>query len=245
MNPLRVLVVDDVELARQRAVRLLGALPDVEVIGTAADGKEMIAAVAALRPAVLLLDISMPEQDGISALQAIAPAERPQVIFVTAHEQFALSAFRVNAVDYLLKPIEPELLAESLARARQRLGQSHAPAEPSGAPARYPARLTLKVDAGFRIVDVEQINWLQAVRNYVAVHLLKETLFVRSTLQAMLAQLDPQRFAYAHRSVIVNVRKVRELRPFGNGDQRMWLEDGTQLAISRTHREALLERLGR
>jgi two-component system, LytTR family, response regulator len=240
MTSLRVLVVDDVELARQKIVRLLTFNDGIEVIGTAANGMEMIDAVARLRPTLLMLDISMPEQDGISALLKIPSENRPLVIFVTAHEEFALTAFRVNAVDYLLKPIEPALLTEGLARARRRLAEGMNQSSSKVSAASPPVRITVRTDTGLRVVLLDDINWVEAVRNYVAIHLPGETLIVRSTLQRILGQLDPLVFAYAHRSAVVNVRKVRELRPFGNGDQRMWLHDGTQLSISRSCREALL-----
>jgi two-component system, LytTR family, response regulator len=240
MTSLRVLVVDDVELARQKVVRLLSVQEGIEVIGTAANGMEMLDAVARLRPTLLMLDISMPEQDGISALLKIPSENRPLVIFVTAYEEFALTAFRVNAVDYLLKPIEPALLTEGLARARRRLAEGISQSPSKASAASPPVRITVRTDTGLRVVLLDDINWVEAVRNYVAIHLPGETLIVRSTLQRILGQLDPLMFAHAHRSAVVNVRKVRELRPFGNGDQRMWLHDGTQLSISRSCREALL-----
>jgi two-component system LytT family response regulator len=245
MSRLRVLVADDVELARQKVIRLLSAQEGVEVVGTATNGPEMIDAVARLRPTLLMLDISMPEQDGISALLEIPSEDRPLVIFLTAHEEFALTAFRVNAVDYLLKPIDAELLAESLARARRRLTAGTDETLLKAPGASPPARITVRTDTGLRVVLADDINWVEAVRNYVAIHVLGETLIVRSTLQGLVARLDPRVFTYAHRSVVVNVRKVRELRPFGNGDQRMWLHDGTQLSISRSCRESLLRLLAR
>jgi two-component system LytT family response regulator len=245
MSRLRVLVADDVELARQKVIRLLSAQEGVEVVGTATNGPEMIDAVARLRPALLMLDISMPEQDGISALLEIPSEDRPLVIFLTAHEEFALTAFRVNAVDYLLKPIDAELLAASLARARRRLATGTDETLQKAPGASPPARITVRTDTGLRVVLAEDINWVEAVRNYVAIHVLGETLIVRSTLQGLVARLDPRVFTYAHRSVVVNLHKVRELRPFGNGDQRMWLHDGTQLSISRSCRESLLRLLAR
>ena len=241
---LRVLVVDDVELARSKVVRLLSAFPDVEVVGTAVDGMGLISAVRDLRPDLVFLDISMPEQDGISAFSEIPPADRPLVIFLTAHEHFALRAFRVDAIDYLLKPLDPDLLMESLQRVRRRLAKGALPA--AGVPAKgFPERLALRTDTGVRVVPVERINWVEAVRNYMAIHLTGETFIVRSTMQGLLAQLNPDQFARIHRSAIVNARTVVEIRPFGNGDQRLRLADGTELAISRGYREALLQLLAR
>lgn len=240
---LRVLIVDDVELARQKIVRALSAHADVEIVGEAANGEEMIAAVERLRPDLMFLDISMPEQDGFSALSEVPPERRPFVIFLTAYAQHALDAFRVDAVDYLLKPVDPNLLAQALQRVRRRGAQ---PLLASNAETQtYPERLALRTDSGLRVVPVDAIRWIEAIRNYLAFHCADETLIVRSTLQGVLAQLDPARFARVHRSAIVHLAAVRELRPLGNGDQRLLLHDGTAIGISRTHREALLRRLAR
>jgi two-component system LytT family response regulator len=242
---LRVLIVDDVELARQKLARSLGAHADVEVVGEAANGPEMIAAIERLRPQLVFLDVSMPEQDGFSAWRELAPEQRPLVIFLTAYAQFALDAFRVEAIDYLLKPVEAPLLAEALARARRRLAEPAAVVDSSGAPpsVEYLLRLTVRTDSGLRVLPVDAIDWIEAVRNHVAIHCGREAIIVRSTLQGIVAQIDPKRFARVHRSTVVNLRQVRELRPLSNGDQRMVLNDGTELPISRTHREAFLRLL--
>jgi two-component system, LytTR family, response regulator len=239
----RVLVVDDLELARQKLVRSLSAHPDVEVVGEAASGEEMIDAIRRLHPALLFLDVSMPEQDGFSALRELPPGQRPVVIFLTAYAQFALEAFRVDAVDYLLKPVDPTLLATALMRARRRL--KDAPTNRDGTPTSvvYPLRLTLRTDSGLRLLPVDTIDWIEAVRNHLAIHCGREVIIVRLTLQNIVTQLEPKRFARVHRSAVVNLARVRELRPVSNGDQRMVLIDGTELPISRTHREAVLRLL--
>src|SRR5690349_16332123 len=159
----------------------------------------MIAAVRALKPQLVFLDIAMPEQDGFSALAELPRAERPLVVFLTAYAQHALQAFRVEAVDYLLKPIEAELLADALARARRRLADP-APAVAAASDKRFAERLTVRTDAGLRVVDVASIRWIESIRNYVALHVAGESLIVRSTSQALLDQLDPSRFVRVHRS---------------------------------------------
>lgn len=244
-SPLRVLLVDDVELARSKLRRALAAHPDVEIVGEAADGEAMLAAVRALRPQLMFLDIAMPEQDGFSALSELPPAERPLVIFLTAYAQHALEAFRVEAVDYLLKPVEAGLLAEALARVRRRLTEPGVVAPPSSLEARFAERLTVRTDSGLRVIEVAAIRWVEAIRNYLALHLSGESVIVRATLQGLLEQLDPARFVRVHRSAIVNLAEVHELRPIGNGDQKMRLRDGSEIAISRTYREELLRRLAR
>ncbi len=244
MTPsLRVLLVDDVELARSKLRRALAAHADVEIVGEAADGEAMLAAVRALRPQLLFLDIAMPEQDGFSALSELPPAERPLVIFLTAYAQHALEAFRVEAVDYLLKPVEAGLLAEALGRVRRRLAEPGVVATPAAPAPRHAERLTVRTDSGMRVVEVATIRWVEAIRNYLALHLPGESVIVRSTLQGLLEQLDPARFVRVHRSAIVNIAEVHELRPIGNGDQKMRLRDGSEIAISRTYREDLLRRL--
>jgi two-component system, LytTR family, response regulator len=246
MTGLRVLIVDDVELARQKLVRSLSAHADVEIVGEAADGAQMIQAIHRLHPSLMFLDVSMPEQDGFSALREVVLEQRPLVIFLTAYSHFALDAFRVEAIDYLLKPVDPALLAESLARARRRLAE---PVTTDGngtrTPVDYAERLTVRTDSGLRVLPVDAIDWIEAVRNYLAIHCGREALIVRSTLHSIAAQLDPKRFARIHRSAVVNLKQVRELRPVSNGDQRMVLNDGTELPISRTHREAFLRLLAR
>ena len=237
---LRVLIVDDVELARQRLARLLAAHADVEVVGEAADARQMLACVQASRPHLLLLDVTMPEQDGFSALDALPPGERPLVIFATAYEHYAARAFRVDAVDYLLKPVEADLLGDALDRARRRLRMPVASTGAASDVVAWPQRITLRTDSGLRVVEVEAIDWMESIRNYVAVHAGSETLIVRATLQGMLAQLDPSRFARLHRSIVVNVARIRELQPMGNGDHRVVLRDGRTLVGSRTYRDALM-----
>jgi two-component system, LytTR family, response regulator len=241
---IRAVVVDDVELARQKLARALGAHPDVEIVGEAANGEDMVAAIAALSPALVFLDIALPEQDGFSALSEVPPERRPLVIFLTAYAHYALDAFRVEAVDYLLKPVVPELLAQALQRVRRRLRAPRPElALPAAPTATYPERLTVRTDSGLRVLAVDAIHWVEALRNYLAFHCAGETVIVRSTLQGVLGQLDPARFARVHRSAIVNLRAVRELRAASSGNQRLLLHDGTALAISRTHREALLRLL--
>lgn len=243
---LRALLVDDVELARQKLARALGAHADVEIVGEAANAEEMIAAIERLRPELMFLDISMPEQDGFSALSQLSPERRPLVIFLTAYAQYALDAFRVEAVDYLLKPVDPALLAQALRRVHRRLAEPGMErTDVSAGTSKYAERLTLRTDSGLRLLPVDTIHWIEALRNHLAFHCAGETLIVRATLQGILALLDPARFARVHRSAIVNLAQVRELRPLGNGDQRLLLQDDRQIVISRTYRDALLRALAK
>jgi len=243
---IRAVLVDDVELARQKLARALGAHADVEIVGEAANGEDMVTVIATLSPELVFLDIALPEQDGFSALSDVPPARRPLVIFLTAYAHYALDAFRIDAVDYLLKPVAPELLARALERVRRRLRTPRPEPEVAAVPvAAFPERLTVRTDSGLRVLAVDAIRWVEALRNYLAFHCAGETVIVRQTLQGVLGQLDPSRFARVHRSAIVNLSAVRELRAASSGNQRLLLQDGTALAISRTHREALLRLLAR
>src|SRR5581483_4564090 len=201
---IRTLVVDDIPLARHRVVRILLEHPDVEVVGEAHDGDSMLLAVQNLHPDLVFLDVSMPGHDGISALLKIEEKLRPLVVFVTAHAQHAVRAFRVDAVDYLVKPLDSQALAESLERVRARIGRQHVEAT-QGAPS-YPRQTSFKTLDGLRIVSLDEVLWLEAVRNYVAVHVRGETLIVRSTFRDLLAGLDPAIFVQIHRSTAVNIR---------------------------------------
>lgn len=249
MTTLRIktLIVDDVQLARQKLVRALSEHNDIEIVGEADNGEDMIACVRKLQPQLLFLDITMPEQDGFSAFSEIAPEQRPLVIFVTAYAHYALNAFRVDAIDYLLKPVEKTLLAESLERVRRRLntpGEIETETPINHRPiATYPERINLRTDTGLRILPVAQIDWIESIRNYVAIHCAEETLIVRATLQNTIAQLDPGLFIKVHRSAVVNLTKIHELRPTSNGDQKVLLVDGSTIPLSRAHREAVLKTL--
>lgn len=246
MKRLRTLVVDDVELARQKLVRALSKHADVEVVGEAANGAEMIKAIGHLQPTLMFLDVSMPEQGGFSALSELPAEQYPLVVFVTAYAQFALDAFRVEAIDYLLKPVDPVLLDQALGRVRRRLAEPGiAEIHKISSSASYPDRLTVRTDTGLRILPLASIDWIETVRNYVAIHCGREVIIVRSTLHGLLAQLNPKCFARIHRSAVVNLKQIREVRPSSNGDQRLVLNDGTELMVSRTHREALLLLLSR
>jgi two-component system LytT family response regulator len=245
---IRALLVDDMHLARQKLIRALGVHSNVEVVGEASSADEMTTAIDQLRPDLMFLDISMPEQDGLSALTEMPAVRRPLTIVLTAYAQHALEAFRLEeAVDYLLKPVNPVQLSEALERVHRRLAMPRLPERADVSPANetYSERLTLRTDSGFRVVHVDSIRWIEAIRNYLALHCTGGTLIVRGTLQGMLVTLDPARFARVHRSAIVNLDQVRELQSIGNGDQRLLLQDETRVAMSRSYRDALLRVLMR
>lgn len=232
---LRLLLVDDEPPALARLRHLLAACAGVQVVGEAADGAQALAATAALRPDALLLDVQMPEIGGLDVAASL-PDDGPAVVFVTAFDRFALQAFDAAAVDYLLKPVDPERLARALQRLRQRR-QARAPTQPA------PANLVVEERGHLRVLPLAQIAWLSAADNYVEVHGGDgRHWLLRRTLAALLADLGPG-FVRIHRSHAVALAAVAELRPADKGDARLRLVNGTELPCSRSHRAALVQAL--
>ncbi len=243
MRPMRVLVVDDEPPARARLRRLLDAIDSVEVVGDAADGEAAVARIAATTPDVVLLDISMPRLDGFDVIAALGP-EMPLTIFCTAHDEHALAAFEARAVDYLLKPVQPQRLADALDRARRLLaGRPAARKRGLGAISaiveeRAPHLAHLVVHEGQRVVllSVTEIDLIRAQRNVCDVRAGGRTFRVRRTLASIGARLDPARFLRVNKSDILRLDAVREIQPWSHGDYRVVLRDGTTLPWSRRFR---------
>jgi len=230
---MRLLIVDDEAPARARLRRLLAAIEGAEVVGEAADGEQALALAEHLQPDALLLDVQMPELDGL-AVAASLPDDGPAVIFVTAFDAFALQAFDARAVDYLLKPVAPERLARALDRVRQRA----APRVPMPT-----TQLLVPTRAGVQVLRVADIQWLEAADNYVTLHTPGREWLLRRTLAGLLADLGDG-FIRVHRSIAVAWAQVAEVRPNDKGDALLRLRDGTELACSRAYRTALMQRLG-
>lgn len=230
---LRLLVVDDEPPARARLKRLLLALPGVQVVGEAVDGRSALAQAETLAPDALLLDVQMPELGGLDVAASL-PEGGPAVIFVTAFDQYALQAFDIAAVDYLLKPVDPERLA----RAVQRLRQRHR----KGARQPPPARLIVSERGEVRVIERAQIHWLQAADNYVEVHTADRMHLLRRTLEGLLADLGPG-FVRIHRSRAVAVAAVSGMQPAGNGEALVSLRGGASLSCSRAYRAGLVAAL--
>jgi two-component system, LytTR family, response regulator len=246
---IRALVVDDEPIARRGVKRLLAAETDVEIVGEAGDGASAVEAIAELSPDLVFLDVQMPEVDGFDVVEAIGAARMPATIFVTAFDRHAVRAFDVHAIDYILKPIDPERLRVAVGRARARLHPrgddltdrlAAALAELGrAAPRRFARRLAIKEDGRVRLVAVKDVERLEAAGNYVEVHVGGKTHLLRETLRAVEERLDPERFVRVSRSSIVNADRVRELRPMFNGDYVVALEGGTEVAGSRRYRVKL------
>jgi two-component system, LytTR family, response regulator len=260
--PVRVLIVDDEPPARRTLADLVAADPEAVVAGECGSGAEAVEAIRRLAPDVVLLDVQMPELDGFGVLAALAPAEIPLVVFVTAYDRYAVRAFEIHALDYLLKPFDDERFAAALGRAKEairrrevdeigrrlaellaeRRGEA-AGAEPAGdAPLK---RLLIRGGGRVVLLPVEEIDWIEAADYYARVHAGGVRHLIRESLSALEEKLDPARFARVHRSAIVNLDRVRELRPLFKGNCLVVLADGTELPLGRARRasvESLLRR---
>jgi len=242
---IRALIVDDEAPARRRIRRLLAAEPDVTVVGECGDGASAISTIAEARPDLVFLDVQMPERDGFDVVRTLPPRGLPAILFVTAYDRYALKAFEVHAVDYLLKPFTGERFRTALDRARERIARrvrDPALAELARVLRSRPAYLSrLPIRSGGRtvFVDLDAVDWLEAADNYVRLHVQQREYLVRETLAALEAQLDPERFARIHRSAIVRIDGVAEIRPTSHGDAEVVLRNGSRLTASRTWRHRL------
>ena len=254
MKPIRTVVADDQPMARERLTALLAQQPDVDVVATCASGAEAVSAIKAHRPDLVFLDMQMPELDGFGVIDAVGVDRMPPVVFVTAYDAFALRAFEVHALDYLLKPFGRDRFEQALERARRHLERQRdgelatrlmalvADVRPAGG---RPDRLMVRSGARVVFVDADQIEWVEAEGNYVRLHAGSESHLVRDTMQSMERRLGPARFARIHRSRIVNLSRVRELRLVASGEYEAVLHTGVRLGVGRLYREALQERLRR
>ena len=248
---LRVIVVDDEPPARTRLRRLLADHADIEIVAECGDGASAVQAIESATPDLVLLDIQMPELDGFDVLQALELPQLPAIIFVSAFDQYALRAFQVHALDYVLKPVEADRLAAALAHARVRWAERRSS---SGVVALlrdltkdrpYLSRVPVRADGKVKVIDLETVDWLGAADNYVALHAGRREFLVRDTIAGIEQRLDPRQFVRIHRSTIVRIDRISELIPDLHGDFQVRLTDGTVLAMSRTFRGHVEDRFGR
>lgn len=232
---MRLLIVDDERPARDRLRRMLALEPGIDAVLEAVDGIDALRMVDWERPDALLLDIEMPELSGID-LAASLPAPAPLVVFVTAHEDYALRAFDSEAVDYLLKPFDQSRLQRALERLRARLS---APARSATTLARPPRQLLVSERGATRVVQVADIDWLETADNYVALHTSTGAPLLRQTLGALLEQLGPA-FARCHRRAAVRLSVIERIAPLDKGDCELVLRGGARVPCSRQYRPALL-----
>lgn len=254
MTPkVRTLIVDDEDLARERLHSLLQSQKEIELVGEAADGKSALELIERIKPDLLFLDVQMPELDGFQVLEALDEQDRPNVIFVTAHDKFALRAFDVHAVDYLLKPFDRERFETALKRALAKIqsGQRTAPAvakvleEAKQAPAKPAERLIVKTQGRVLLVKAEEVDWVEAADNYVTLHIGNEHHMMRETMTSLEGRLPPEKFMRISRSTIVNIERIKELQPMFHGEYIVLLKNGTKLTLSRGYRDKLNHLFGK
>jgi two-component system, LytTR family, response regulator len=243
LSTLEVLVVDDEAPARRKILRLLRQEPDVQVVGEAGGAESAIAAITKYRPDLVFLDVQMPGMDGFAVVQAIPAKEMPRVVFVTAHDQYALRAFEVHAFDYLLKPFGEERFRTVLRRAREQNARSS-----DAFTARiqellsqlqreraFPDRLLVHENARAHFVSIREISWIEADRNYLILHCGAKTHTLRGTLEALAGTLDPKIFVRINRGSLVRLDAIRELLPWFHGEYKVILKDRTELRWSRRY----------
>lgn len=248
MAPIRAMIVDDEPLARRGIRAQLNDEKDIEIVSECRNGREAVAAIAAQSPDLVFLDVQMPELDGFGVLQTIGAERMPAVIFVTAYDKYALRAFEVNALDYLLKPFEPERFTKALQHAREQI-ERRSVRDLSRRlqnllddlkPAQKPLeRLVIKSTGRIFFLCVSEIDWIEAADNYVRLHSGGHEHLLRETMNSLEKRLDPDQFLRIHRSRMVNIQRVKEVQPLFRGEYNILLQGGTRLESSRGYRDRL------
>jgi len=259
---LRTVIVDDESLARRGLALRLAEIAEVEVVRHCSGGEEALQAVAELEPDLLLLDIQMPDLDGFEVARRLPQRALPMVIFVTAFDAYAVEAFKIHAVDYLLKPVETTRLRDAIGRALKQLSRDAAQQErekllqlllqlapgpgedPAAVAGRYPDRLAVRDADGVEFIAVDAIDWIDAAGDYMCLHAGGKTHIMRVTLKHLVATLDPQRFLRVHRSTLVNADRIRGLRTVDGGDLLLRLHGVTEVKVGRSYRDAVVQHLG-
>lgn len=259
---MKILIVDDEPLAREKIRNLLKKKSEFEVIGECGNGKEAVRTIQKQKPDLVFLDVQMPEMDGFGVLEALGADKIPMVVFVTAYDRYALQAFEVYALDYLLKPFDRERFEKALQRAQQsfdhekdwdlksgilslldelsRNRKGEAVSQP-----KFLERLAIKSNGRIFFLKTPEIDWIESEGNYVRIHAGKESYLMREALTVLESQLSPKRFLRIHRCSIVNLDRIQELQPWFHGEYRVILRNGVQLTLSRSYREKLREFLGK
>ena len=231
---IRTLVVDDEPLARSNLRVLLARDPEVELVGECGSGAEALAAIREQQPALVFLDVQMPELDGFDVLEQLGDAAAPAIVFVTAFDQYALRAFDAGALDYLLKPFDDARFAQALARAKERLAAMPA----------APGRIAVRQGRQVLVVEVAGIDWIESADYCVGLHVGAKTHLLRRSMAAIEAEFERAGFCRVHRTAIVNLARVRGLETRADGETEVLLPDGVRLPVSRRHKGLLQGRLG-
>jgi two-component system LytT family response regulator len=252
---IKAIIVDDEPPARRNLRALLKGDPEIELVKECGNGSEAVSSIRALEPDLVFLDVQMPEMDGFEALEQLSGQPLPVIIFVTAYDQYALRAFEVSALDYLLKPFSDARFHKALAQAKQQIARQDASElgrklltlinsrQPELAAPRYLTRLMVKTAGRVIFLKTEEIDWIEAYDYYVRLHVGGKAYLLRQTMNELEAALDPEQFARIHRSTIVNLDRVKELHPHFNHESIVVLAGGTQLKLTRSRREALEKKL--
>lgn len=252
-NTLKVLIVDDEPIAREGVRVQLQKSPDVTIVGEAGTGLEAVAAIRELLPDIVFLDVQMPGMNGFEVLESLGIANLPAVVLVTAYDKYALQAFEVNAVDYLLKPFDAERFARAFDRARreleskkvavlnQRLQTLLETVLPSK---KFLERLVVKSSGRIFFLSVAEIDWIEAADNYARLHVGRESHLIRETLSSLEGRLNPDMFLRVRHSAIVNTTHIKELHPLFKGEYEILLQSGAKLSTSRRYRNKLASLLG-
>lgn len=246
---IQAVLADDEVLARQKLRQLLRDVPDIEIVGECASATETVELVRLTRPALLFLDIRMPGMDGFDVVGTLESEHLPMpaVVFTTAYDQYALRAFEIHAVDYLLKPFTPERLGAAIQRVRERLVAGDAAARIGGKAreSAYTSRIVFKSRGRILFLPVSEIRWIGAEENYVRLSTERETHLLRETMAHLEERLDPHQFLRVHRSFIVNLQYVKEVRTEHDGESAVIMLDGQRIAMSRSYKSRILESLHR
>jgi len=248
MAKIRTLIVDDEPLARRGIRAQLDEEADIEIVSECRNGLEAVAAIEEQSPDLVFLDVQMPELDGFGVLEAVGVDRMPVVIFVTAYDQYALRAFDVHALDYLLKPVDAERFASALQRARKQIEHHNVQdlnqrlqtfLDDVQTKQKFTERLVIKSGGRIFFLKVEEIDWIEAADNYVRLHVGGDSHLLRETMNHLEKRLDPDHFLRVHRSRIINIRRIKELQPLFRGEYDIMLQDGTRLESGRGYRDRL------
>jgi two-component system LytT family response regulator len=247
MPKIRVMIIDDERPARLKVRRFLASEEDFEIIGEAGTGLEAVRAIEQKHPDLVFLDVQMPGLDGFGVIDAVKIQPLPRVVFITAYDHFALKAFEVHALDYLLKPFDQQRFKQVLDHLRQQLRRSgeqeqnelteklNRLLEELNNRPKYIERLLVNAGEKALLLAVERIEWIEAARNYVTLHCGGQSYLLRGTIEGLSQKLDPSKFIRANRSQIVNVESIKELHPWFHGEYRIILRDGTEISWSRRY----------
>lgn len=251
-SAIRTIIADDERLARRKLRILLGSEPQVEVVAECPNGRQTVSAIRSFRPDILLLDIQMPDLNGFEVLSEISSDEMPQVIFTSAYDQYAIRAFEAHALDYLLKPFDQDRLHAAIERASLEIRKSRdqeftnrvlellstVKSQKKPTP-EFEDRLAIRTNGRVVFLNLDEIHWVEAAANYVRLNTAKDSYLFRETISRISDRLNPADFVRIHRSMIVNVRRIKELIPVNSGEYVVILNSGKELSCSRGYRANL------